>query len=279
MNREEDGTYSINQASLIRKIAKTYDLEQAKRSNIPMDTGYYKARLDSRSLPNNVEYHCLIGSLLYIATNSRPDIAASVSILSRRINNPLQADWVELKRIVRYLCGTMDYRLFFDTGNLKLEGFSDADWASDTADRKSNSGFVFLLGGAAVSWGSRKQACVSTSTMEAEYVALAEAGQEAVWLRRLLADLNEEQHGPTIVWEDNKSCLDFATLEKQNRRSKHIDTKYHYVRELVSSGEVALKYCPTDDMLADIMTKPVGATKVRKFSELLGLQVRGVSNR
>lgn len=172
---------------------------------------------------------------------------------------------------MRYLCGTVDYRLSLNAVNLQLEGFCDADWASDTADRKSNSGFVFRLGSATVSWGSRKQSCVSASTMEAEYVALAEAAQETVWLRRLLAELNAEQKCSTVIWEDNKSCLDFASQEKQNRRSKHIDTKYHFTRELYNSGKISLKYCATDNMLADIMTKPLGAVKVRKFSEMLGL--------
>lgn len=108
---------------------------------------------------------------------------------------------------------------------LTLVGFSDADWVGDRSDRKSTSGFVFLLGGAPVEWASRKQGCVTTSTMEADYVALSEAAQEAVWLRRLLGELGEKQHQPTTMNEDNRSCIDFVALDRQNKRSKHIDTK------------------------------------------------------
>lgn len=275
VTRGDDGIYTINQGTFIQKIAEEYCLDGTKKSSIPMDVGYYKHSTNSEYLPDNTKYHSLVGSLLYISTNTRPDIAASISILSRKIKNPTDVDWTELKRTVKYLYGTANFGLKLGStvteGQLKLEAFCDADWAGDTVDRKSNSGFVFRLGQSSVSWGSRKQPCVSVSTMEAEYVALAEVSQEATWLRRLLTELGEVQSAPTVVWEDNRSCIDFVALEKQNRRSKHIDTKFHYVKDLVAGGAITLRYCATDNMLADVMTKPLGPAKMRKFADMLGL--------
>lgn len=107
--------------------------------------------------------------------------------------------------------------------------------------------------------------------MEAEYVALSEAAHEVVWLRNLLKELNVEQVKPTVLFEDNKSCLDFVALDQHKKRTKHIDTRYHYTRELSSSGVIELRYCPSEEMVADILTKPLGATKVKRFATELGL--------
>ncbi|XP_055527250.1 uncharacterized protein LOC129719859 [Wyeomyia smithii] len=198
---------------------------------------------------------------------------AAVSILSRRTNNPSQRDWLEFKRVVRYLIGTEDYELRLgdaSENNLTLIGFCDADWAGDRVDRKSTSGFLLRIGNATVSWASRKQNCVSTSTMEAEYIALSEAAQEAVWLRRLLSELGEMQDHVTLMYEDNRSCLDFVSLDRQNKRRKHIDTKLYHAKDLCAKGVIELKYCSTDEMVADILTKPLGPKKMLQFSDNMG---------
>lgn len=273
VEKSSDGFYSLSQKAFINEIAERHGLDKAKTSKYPLDTGYMK-QADSEPLADNVQYHSLVGALLYLATNTRPDIAAAVSILSRSSSRPTQRDWVELKRVVRYLIGTGDLvlRLGLKRGDgLTLTGYSDADWAGDTSDRKSTSGFVFMLGGAAISWGSRKQNCVSMSTMEAEYVALSEAAQEAVWLRRLLCELGAEQRQPTKINEDNRSCIDFVSLDRQNKRSKHIDTRQHHAKDLCSKGVIQLGYCPTNRMVADIFTKPLGPQKINQYVADLGL--------
>lgn len=143
---------------------------------------------------------------MYVALNTRPDISASAAILSQRICNPRKLDWTELKRVVRYLKGTMNLKLRLSENDLKntIIDFSDADWAESRKDRKSNSGFVFKFNGGIVSWASRKQSCVSVSTTEVEFIALAEATRECIWLRRILADLDEIQT-VTTIFEDNQS--------------------------------------------------------------------------
>jgi hypothetical protein len=209
---------------------------------------------------------------LYISVNARPDIAACVAILARRVANPMKSDWNASKKVLRYLKGTKEWRLNYGENDGVLVGYCDADWAGDQAnDRKSNSGFVFLVNGAAVSWACRKQTCVSISTMEAEYVALTEASQEVVWLRRLMDDLGETQTAPTLIFEDNQSCLKFVEGDKMSNRSKHIDTKYHFVKEL-NKKEIVLQYCPSEEMVADVLTKPLGEIKLKKFLDMMGLR-------
>lgn len=202
---------------------------------------------------------------------ARPDIATSVGILGRKFSAPTEADWTAAKRVVRYLKGTKDWKL--ELGNKKSEAlvaFSDSDWAGDKSTRKSTTGYVVFYAGGAVCWVSRRQNCVTLSTMEAEYVALAETCQEVVWLRRLLEDFGEKVEA-TVVNEDNQGCLSFARSERSSKRSKHIETKGHFVRDLCDSGEVVLQYCPTDQMPADVLTKPLGFIKHQQFAEQLGL--------
>lgn len=273
VRRDESGFYYLSQQAFIREIAERFGLQEAKTSKYPLDQGYLKQE-ESVPLPNNSMYHSLVGALLYLASNSRPDIAVAVSILSRKSNNPTQRDWTELKRVVRYLIGTAHYELKLTSDRSKrltLSGYSDADWAGDASDRKSTSGFVFLVGDAVVSWASRKQGCVATSTMEAEYVALSEAASEAVWLRGLLSELGVESQQATTIFEDNRSCMDFVSLDKQSKRSKHIDTKRHHAKDLCSRGIIQLTYCPTDRMMADVFTKPLGPSKMFQFAKQLGL--------
>ena len=132
-------------------------------------------------------------------------------------------------------------------------GFSDADWGGDLDDRKSTSGYMFKLGGAAVSWRSKKQACVALSTAEAEYIALTSAAQESLWLHQLLADLQKKKEPAKamVIFEDNQSAISMAKNPSFHGRSKHIAIKNHFIREQVNSGNINLRYCRTNDMIAD----------------------------
>lgn len=274
IEKDADGYFTMDQKGYISKIANRYNLDRARGSKIPLDTGYYRSREGSKAMPDNRQYQCLIGALLYVAVNTRPDVAASVAILSRRVSAPTETDWMELKRVVRYLVTTNDYALKLISHReepLKLVGYSDADWSADTDDRKSNTGYLFQLGQATIGWVSRKQTCVSLSSMEAEYIAISEACREVLWLRKLLQDFNEQQEGPTTVLEDNTSCMDFIVNDRSSRRSKHIDTRMYFAKDLSEKGIVAVKYCPSASMIADILTKPLGCQKQQQFSEMLGL--------
>ena len=178
-----------------------------------------------------------------------------------------------MKRIFRYLRGTCEYGLLYNQlGNESIIGYSDADWAGDIGDRKSTSGYVFTFGGAAVSWKAKKQACVALSTCEAEYMALANAAQEAVWIRRLLNEFKNDTNKPIKMYEDNQSTIHMSHNPRFHGRAKHIDIKYHYIREQISNKNIVLEYCKSEDMIADILTKGLGKLKFEKLRNMLGMR-------
>lgn len=150
-------------------------------------------------------------------------------------------------------------------------GYSDADWAGDLDDRHSTTGNLFLLAGAAVSWLSKKQPVVALSTSEAKYVALSSAAQEAIWIRRMLIELGVSPT-PVMLLEDNQGAIAIAKNPVTHARTKHIDIRYHYIREAVQNGLIDVQYCPTDEMCADLLTKPLPKERFQKLRIALGLE-------
>ena len=224
IQRQKNGRFLLDQSSYIRTIASRYGQADAKPSRIPMDPGYPKLQQrEEELLPRKDDYQSLVGALLYVAVNTRPDIAISASILGRKVSKPSQADWTEAKRTLRYLKATENLKLELG-GPGSLGAYVDADWAGDHQDRKSNSGFVFNLGGP-ISWCARKQQCVTLSSTEAEYVAMSEACRELLWLLKLMSDVGEKSTNPVIVREDNQSCISMLNNNGGSRKSKHIDTR------------------------------------------------------
>jgi len=212
VDTDKEGIYYIHQRKHIYNILKTYGLKDAKGSKTPLSVGYESLE-DNRPLQNIKKFQSLIGSLLYIATSTRPDIKASVAILSKKLNNPTETDWIEAKRIARYLKYTENYRLKMGNDNQEdreLIGYADANWAESKADRKSNSGYLFKYCGSTISWACRKQSCVALSSAEAEYIALSDACQEVLWLIKLLQDFQENVQLPVKMYEDNQSCIKLA---------------------------------------------------------------------
>lgn len=208
--------------------------------------------LDTKQFP----YAKLVGKLLYASNCTRPDITASVNYLSRYMAKPTELLWGYAKRVLRYLRGTMDYCLVYscDFGSPVPMAWQDASFA-DGPGRKSRTGFVVVLCGAAVSWGSRLQPTVALSTVEAEYMALAAAAQEVMFVLQVLRSMNITVSGPVRVYEDNRGCIALATNPMTTGKTKHIDVKYHFVRGLVRERHIEVVWCETTDMLADILTK------------------------
>lgn len=272
--KREGNVFKISLQNYIDKLLKVFGMEQCKTAKSPMDPGYLKLADDGKPFEDPSNYRSLVGGLLYLAIVARPDIAATAGILGRRFSAPRECDWTAAKRVLRYLKATKCYQLQLGGDQQQsLTGYSDADWAGDVGSRRSTSGILFKFGGGCIMWASRRQVCVSLSSMEAEYVALSETCQEALWLRRLLRDLGETQNQPTAIMEDNQGCLAFVRSERVSRRSKHIETKERFIQELCARGEVRLEYCPTDRMQADILTKPLGPVKHLELCKLLGLNM------
>lgn len=272
VERDEAGNFMISQQQYIEKIIESSGMKDAKESRFPVDAGYYK--LAGELLPSNDEYRKLIGMLLFLTTQTRPDIAASVSILSQKVTKPRDTDLNEVKRIIRYLKGTKDLKLRLSSTKHKDDfyAYSDANWAEDREDRKSNSGYYCSINGGAISWSCRKQSIVATSSTEAEFVALSETCREVVWLKKLAKELEIKVPEPITVYTDSQSSMDMVENEKFSNRTKHIDTKFHYVKEAVNDKEIILEYVRTDENVADMLTKPLGTIKIEALRRLAALQ-------
>uniref|UniRef100_A0AAV1UYD7 Polyprotein n=1 Tax=Peronospora matthiolae TaxID=2874970 RepID=A0AAV1UYD7_9STRA len=271
----EDGSVTMCQRRYVDDVLKRFGMEECKAVASPVD-------VSSRLVPSNsaskvdVPFREAVGALMHLTTATRPDIAYAVSFVSRFMEKPQEEHWVAVKRIFRYLQGTKMHGICYKpSAKIDFRGYSDADWAGDLADRKSTSGYVFMLLGAPVSWGSKKQPSVSLSTSEAEYIALSLAIQEGKWINRLLCEImaaaNEE--GPELVIrEDNQSCIKMTKNPVNHGRAKHIDIKYHHIRDEVKRGEVKLEYCETTLMLADIMTKGLHGPRHKDLTAALGIR-------
>ena len=264
----------IGQPTYTTDILKKFNMENSNPAATPTENGakLMRATKDSELFSKEV-YQSAVGSLLYLSTRTRPDIAHAVGNVARFCSQPTKQHWNAVKHIMRYLKGTSDYGLLYQKEEAtNLIGYSDADWAGDLDDRKSTSGYLFKLSGAAVSWRSRKQTCVSLSTAEAEYMALAAAAQEAVWIQRLLDDLDKASSPPTRIYEDNQAAICMAKNPQYHGRSKHVDIKYHFVREQVAAGTVELQYCQSKNMVADLLTKGLPSTQFVRLREMLGVK-------
>lgn len=223
----------------------------------------------------NVElFQSGVGSLLYLATNSRPDLAYAVNALAQKMRAPTVGDWKRFKRVLRFLKFSKEWKLVYARSNsLKILGYSDADFANDS-DRKSISGYCFLVNGAVISWKAKKQSLVATSSTESEYIALHECVKESLWLRKLELELSGRNRveAPMVIHEDNQSAIKIAHNEGSAGRSKHIDLRFHFVRDRIKSKEIELKFCETGKMIADVLTKPLGKNLFERHANNLGLR-------
>ncbi|XP_075077342.1 secreted RxLR effector protein 161-like [Nicotiana tabacum] len=216
---------------------------------------------------NRVPYKSTIGSLMYVMVYTRPDICQAVGLVSRYQTDPGLAHWHAVKRIMRYLKGIADYALCYQGGkDLRLVGYSYVGHGGGLDERESTSRYVFLL-------SSKKQSCVSLFTMEAEYVALASATQEAVWLKKFLEHLLDiaENIESVLVYCDSEAAISSTKDPKFHCKTKHIDIKYNYARDMVRRKVVNVKYVSTKDMLVDPLTKPLSRDAFVRHTKSQGL--------
>jgi transposase InsO family protein len=280
----------ISSESKINDLLKDFNMHNC----IPISTPMEANTLSKQDSPQtgseewlkmqNVPYRQCVGRLLHLMRTTRPDIAYSVSVVSRFMNNPGQKHWNAVKRILRYLKGTKHYVLKLSPDSLStriqflksdnsptITGFTDADWAGDIDNARSTSGYAFYLGNSLISWASKTQPETATSTTHAEYIAAYQATIECIWTRSFLSQLGLLENQPTVLYCDNDAALKIASYPMVTPRSKHFNTKYHYIREQISSGALALTFCKGKENTADIFTKPLPKTKFETFRSDLGL--------
>ncbi|PKA48313.1 Retrovirus-related Pol polyprotein from transposon TNT 1-94 [Apostasia shenzhenica] len=261
----------LSQEKYTSDLLEKFGMRNCNKVETPMNSSEKLQLEDGTSLANSKYFRSLVGGLMYL-THTRPDLLFAVSMVSRFMHKPTKQHLGAAKRILRYIKGTSNYGIWYSqTTNIKLFGFCDSDWAGSLDDRKSTSGFLFTLGSGAISWTSKKQASVALSSSEAEYVAAASACCQAIWIRRILTDLHQPQEEATNIFCDNMGAILMAKNPCQHGRAKHIDIKYHFIREMVSKGAIEMKSCSTHDQVADILTKALPSQKFINFRKCLGV--------
>eukprot|EP00253_Pinus_taeda_P026496 PITA_26496 len=236
VDQSENGVF-ISQDKYVEAVLKRFNMQNNKATVTPTLMGLKLTKEDSSKDFDPKMYKSIVGSLMYL-TATRPDIMHAVSLISRFMERPKETHWQAAKKILR----------------------------------KSTSGYVFHMGSGAISWASKKQPVVALLTAEAEYVAATVAACQAVWLRRVLRDLCHAQENGTTIYCDNSSAIALSKNSVFHKRTKHIDTKFHFIRELVNNGEVVLQHCRTEDQLTDILTKPLLKKGFDHFRKCLGMQ-------
>ena len=258
-------TLTIDQSAYIQEVIERFKLGDAKPISLPVsDRNTLISGSKDDPQADQALYQQAIGCLMWIMKATRFDIAYAISRLSQHCNEPKIRHWNAVLRVLRYLKGTIDYKLSYGNKGAispKLQGYSDADYAGDIVDRHSISGYLYTLNGGIISWNSTKQRCVSTSTTESEYIALSEASKQGQWIRGLLRELGRTQYlSNTLsvpIFSDNQACIALAKDPISHSRTKHIDIRYHYIRELVAYGKTTIDYKSTEEMVADLLTKPL----------------------
>ena len=278
--KQQNGVITMDQTKYIENKLVKYSYDACKTRPTPCELVDYNINRDESSVgkEKNKLYREMVGSLIYAMTCTRPDISWAVSKLSRKLSNPTEGDFVMLKHVFMYLLGTLDYCLTFQKSvhGIRLVGYSDSDWAGELSDRKSTSGYIFMLSndGPAISWKSKKQDVVALSSCEAEYMAGCAAAQEAIYLSRVFTDFVVRGGSSSVVNKvvvniDNQGAMGLARNPVSHNKSKHIDIKYHFLRECVINGIIDIVHVPSSFNVADIMTKPLAKVKFSQFRKLM----------
>jgi hypothetical protein len=257
--KQSDEGISLSQGSYAKKILEKGGLLDCNPCQVPMQPKLKLRKESNFVLVDDTVYRSLVGSLRYLV-NTRPDLAFSIGYVGRYMEEPHEDHLAAVKHILRYIVGTMGVGVFYPRRRgerAELHGYSNSDLAGDLDSRKSTSGVLFFLGKGPVSWQSIKQRVVALSSCEAEYIAVATAACQGVWLACLLSELKDADVEVPVLRVDNKSTISLIRNPVHHDRSKHIDIRYHLIREYEQTGQIAVNFIRTEEQLGDILTKPL----------------------
>lgn len=266
-----NGCVTMSQQSYVDKLLDRFDMQDCKPRSTHCEPKLHYT--DGEKLCDPRKYREAVGSLIYLTSCTRPDLSFVVGKLSQHFSEPTDEQWTTVKRVLKCLKSTNDKMLCYrECDWLRLFAYSDADWVGDATDQRSTTGYCVSLSenGPLISWKTKKQPTVALSTCEAEYMALAATTQECLYLSQLLEHLDNCLYDVQYLrFKDNQGTIALAKNPFSRQRCKHIDIKHHFVRSTVNDCKVGLEYCPTDQMVADLMTKPATKAKLLTFSMLL----------
>lgn len=270
IEQRDDGIF-IHQAAYTRRILERFQMEDSNAVMTPGDPNQILHKFDEAE-SSSFPYRELIGSLMYLVVATRPDIAHAVGIVSRYMENPTMVHEKAAKKILRYIKGTINFGIFFsDSEDTKLTGYSDADYAGDPDTRRSTSGYAFMFGESILSWGSERQKSVSLSTTESEYMAASNAVKELIWLRSFMNELLPDKIKCVSFLMDNQSAIRLIKNPEFHKRSKHIDVRFHFIREKYENDLFSLNYICSREMIADIFTKALAKERFHYLRGLMGV--------
>ncbi|KAI5334234.1 hypothetical protein L3X38_024367 [Prunus dulcis] len=268
---QTDSSIFIHQRKYASSLLNKFGLTDCKPVSTPLVATEKLIKDDGSGAADEENYRKLVGSLLYL-TATRPDVMYAASLLARYMHGLSNKHYGTAKRVLRYVKGTLDYGLMYEKGKKAvLMGYYDSDWGGSIEDSKSTSGYAFSFGSGVFSWASVKQNCVALSTTEAEYVSASEATTQAIWLRFVLEDFGELQAYATPMKCDNTSAISITKNPVFHQRTKHIDRRYHFIKDALQQGVIDLVYCPTKDQVADIFTKALPKERFNYLRDKLGV--------
>jgi hypothetical protein len=267
---QTENEVTISQEKYINTILERFGMSNCNGTNTPMQSTATDFITFGDPAVNQHDYMEIIGSLNYLATISRPDIAYAVSYFGRFMANPRKSHFIGAKRIIRYLKNTKDYQLTYSkSGNQKLIGYSDASFGGDSANRKSHGAYIFTLAGASIGWKSKLQRRIAKSSTEAELLAASDTVSEAKYIAKILEDLHFDSNICVTLYQDNQPAIAIQTGTAGIKRCKHADIDFHYIREAIEFKEIEIKHIPSNDMLADPLTKPPNGPMLKRLKPLL----------
>jgi hypothetical protein len=256
------------------KVLAELGMQDCKGVSTPMD-GKLEPYDGVARYEDKVYYQHVVGQLMYAMIGTRADICFAVGVLSRFSSNPSSEHLTAVKRVVRYIKPTINYGIVFGTkvdSSDKLLGYGDSDWAGDPGTARSTSGYLFTVFGGGVSWRSVLQKTVAQSSTEGEYLAMGQTVREALWIQELMQSLRLlGANEPVIVFSDSKGALDLSKTTKHHDRTKHINVRHHFLRQHIEDGRIRFIHTPTEFMLADAMTKPLGKEKLAACRDGMGI--------
>lgn len=267
------GRIELKQTAYAKKVLEKAGLLGCNSVKYPMEPKVQLHKDENGKAVDPTQFKSMVGGLRYLV-HTRPDLAFSVGVVSRFMERPTTLHLNAVKRILRYVQGTLNYGLVYTKarGDYLLTGFSDSDLAGNVDDRKSTGGMAFYLNESLITWVSQKQRCVALSSCEAEFMAATSAACQGIWLHKVLSQISEVKAGPVVLYIDNKSAIDLSKNPVFHGRSKHIDVRYHFIRECVEKGAIIIKHVRTEEQRADVLTKALHTAKFEKMRDLLGVK-------
>jgi len=270
---QKEDFITIKQSGYARKVLEQFGMSECNSTKFPMEPGCKLNADKGGQQVDATEYRKMIGCLRYLL-HSRPDLAYSVGVASRFMERPTVMHAKAVKQILRYLRGTINLVLVYVQGGCadKLVGYSDSDHGADAVERRSTGGMAFYLNENLVTWCSQKQKTVSLSSCESEFMAATAAAKQALWLRNLISEITREKPKTVTLFVDNNSAIALMKNPVFHGRSKHIDLKYHFIRECIERGQIVVRRVGTEEQKADVLTKSMAAVKLSVMTHLIGVR-------